>query len=82
MRLWQFLIAVDQMANTVLGGWADETMSARCYRNRERTRGWSLLYRGVNAVFFWMPDHCRGAYESEQRRLNAPPEYRLPEDRT
>lgn len=76
MRLWQFLIAVDQVANTLLGGYADETMSARCYRNRGRTRGWYALYRLVNALFFWMEDHCRSAYDAEKLRLNEPPEYR------
>ena len=26
------LIAVDQLLNTLLGGWPDETLSSRCYR--------------------------------------------------
>ena len=26
------LIAVDQLINTLLGGWPDETLSSRCYR--------------------------------------------------
>lgn len=25
------LIAVDQLLNTLLGGWPDETLSSRCY---------------------------------------------------
>ena len=26
------LIAFDQLINTLLGGWPDETLSSRCYR--------------------------------------------------
>lgn len=32
--MMQFLIAVDQLINTILGGKADETMSARAHRMR------------------------------------------------
>ena len=28
----QFLIAADQLANTIAGGYADETLSSRCWR--------------------------------------------------
>lgn len=34
------LIAVDQLLNTLLGGWPDETLSSRCYRwARDGVRG-------------------------------------------
>ena len=29
---WNLLIALDQMANTILGGFPDETLSARAHR--------------------------------------------------
>lgn len=32
----QFLIALDQLVNVMLGGQADETLSARAWRNRDR----------------------------------------------
>lgn len=53
MRLKQIAIAVDQLGNTLLGGWADETLSARAYRNRFSSNGWRLLYSLINDVFFW-----------------------------
>ena len=28
----QILIAIDQLANAVIGGWADETLSSRAWR--------------------------------------------------
>ena len=31
----QFLIALDQLANTLVGGYADETLSARAHRVAE-----------------------------------------------
>ena len=31
----QFLIALDQLANTLAGGYADETLSARAHRIAE-----------------------------------------------
>lgn len=76
MRLKQIAIAVDQLGNTMLGGWADETLSARAYRNRYSSNGWWLLYSLINHVFFWMPDHCRAAFESEKARRQLPAEYR------
>lgn len=76
MRLKQIAIAVDQLGNTLLGGWADETLSARAYRNRFSSNGWRLLYSLINDVFFWMPDHCRAAFESEKSRRQLPAEYR------
>ena len=69
------LIAVDQLINTLLGGWPDETLSSRCYRwARDGVRAWPRKL--VDALFFWEPGHCRSAYESERRRLQYPPELR------
>lgn len=46
LRHWlkQILVAVDQLANTILGGWADETLSSRLWRNRHRP-GWRRCFR-------------------------------------
>lgn len=73
MRHWivQVLIALDQLVNALCGGWADETLSAHAHR-----AGWSWRRRAINALFFWQPDHCRAAYESEMERRQMAPEYR------
>lgn len=78
MRLLQLAIALDQVANTLAGGWADETLSARAWRCRATRRRWRTTYRVINAVFFWQPDHCRASYESERLRQQLPAEYRKP----
>lgn len=72
----QVLIAFDQLINTVFGGWADETISSRAWRKRGDGRGWALLYRVIDALFFLQVAHCRSAYESEKNRLQCPPEFR------
>ena len=72
----QVLLAIDQLGNTLLGGWADESISSRSWRQRHKKR-WNLMRHIVDALFFWQPNHCREAYESERQRLQAPPELRV-----
>ena len=70
------LIAIDQLANAVLGGYADETLSSRIYRGAVLAnvpkRRWLIARRLVNGLFFWQSDHCRGAYEMERHRRHLP----------
>jgi hypothetical protein len=70
VRRKQLLIALDQLANTLLGGWADETLSSRAYR-----RGWAAA-RWIDALFFWETEHCAASYRAERQRLQLPPEFR------
>lgn len=71
----QFLIAVDQVLNTLVyikgDGWgfADETLSARAWRLQSR---W---YRVINGIFFWQENHCKEAYESEVLNKQLPKHY-------
>ncbi len=72
-RFKQFLIAIDQTGNCLIslaigGGWADETWSARCWRERRQ------LWIGFLDLF--QRDHCRLAFESERQRMQSPPEER------
>lgn len=78
MRALEIAIAVDQLLNAVLGGYADETMSARCWRLRS-ARPYSLLRPVIDCLFFWQPNHCEGAYLSERLRSQLPAEYRSDE---
>lgn len=66
----QILIAIDQLANTLLGGMADETISARVHR-----RGWQRAERAIDWVMR-EPGHCRMAYTSELLRAHFPKSYR------
>ena len=73
----QVVIALDQLLNTILGGWADEMLSARCWR-----RKWLLRYALDYVVFLWQKDeagrrHCEQCYWHELERKDMPEEYRI-----
>lgn len=76
--LLQILIALDQLANTLIpGGWADEALSSRAHRMRLKGQpvwGWTAGF--INLLFFWQADHCKAAYEAEAGRHQLPPEFR------
>jgi hypothetical protein len=81
MRFWlkQILIALDQLANAFLKGWADETISARCFRCSDRNP-YKQLRKIIDKVLFWdrkgTKRHCELSYESEINRRHSPPEER------
>lgn len=69
------LVAVDQLLNTLLGGWPDETLSSRCWRwSRDGVRAWPCKL--VDGLFFWQREHCKSSYESEREGRQSPPELR------
>ena len=70
MSLKQVAIAFDQLLNALLGGMADETLSARAHRTG------SVLEPLIDALFFWQADHCFESYLSEKERKQLPQEYR------
>lgn len=73
----QILIALDQLVNTLVGGFADETLSSRAHRMREKGhRWWGWTANAIDMLFFWQPGHCRHAWESEMRRLQMPSQLR------
>ena len=75
----QALISIDQAINCMFfwwlpgGTWADETLSARAWRIRVDA---PKVYRIIDALFFFEPNHCRGAFESERDREQLPVIYR------
>lgn len=65
--IYQNLLALDRLCNTILGGRADETMSSRLYRNSQK--GYWYAKAGVKVldrVFGWFGDkeHCKTSYEN------------------
>lgn len=69
------LLAVDQLINALIGGYCDESLSARAYRwDVDGKRSWPKKI--INMMFFWMRDHCYSAYHCEQELRHLPPEYR------
>ena len=71
----KLFLAFDQLLNAALGGYPDESLSARAFRwDRDGKRKWPKKI--INAMFFWMRDHCYSAYHCEQELRHFPPEYR------
>lgn len=76
---FQILIALDQLANTLLAGYADETLSSRAWRHHlDGSRSWARWL--IDHLFFWQEEHCRKAYESELERRHLPPAMRTKEE--
>lgn len=71
----QVAIAVDQLLNALVGGWADETLSARCWRCRNE-QPFRTLRAVIDGLFFWEEEHCLASYMAECFRLHVPPEER------
>ena len=72
---FQVLIAIDQLANAIFAGYADETLSSRAYRHKmDGSRSWPAWI--IDHLFFWQEDHCKEAYESELERNQLPPSMR------
>ena len=75
----QFFISLSQTLNTLLGGMADETISAAAYRTERKNRLLGIAFRPVIDLIF-LPierDHCRKAYEAEKRGSQLPKEYQV-----
>ena len=73
MYLLHLGLAVDQLANALLGGYADETLSARAYRTEQDGRRFGKITRPcIDLLFFWQPEHCKSAMLSEQKRKQLP----------
>lgn len=63
---WVFrvLIALDQLANTVIGGDPDETISSRAAKGAARgVGGWCLLCRLLHLID---RDHCAKSLEPDE----------------
>lgn len=67
----QIFIACDQVVNAVFGGYADETISSRMYR--EQRKFWQML---IDNMFFWQENHCFNSYLSEKNRKHFPSAFR------
>jgi hypothetical protein len=75
VSLKQVLIAIDQLAHTLIGGMADETLSAAAWRwERAGQRAWPR--RAIDVLFFWQPGHCESSWRAELLRTQLPKGYR------
>lgn len=77
-------IALDQFLNCLVWargegfGMADETLSARAWRLRDRAATWGRFQRALDRVFGFLgdPDHCQTSFFSEFQRRQLPSAYR------
>ena len=84
----QVFIAADQLVNALIPpldgtiSYADETLSARCYRAHRDGKVFGRLFmRPIDLLFFWQgPGHCKNAYIKEFARKNYPSEYHPPNE--
>lgn len=61
-------VCISQSFNAiVLLGSPDETVSARCHRQRHM-RAWDIARRIFNTVYFWQEDHCADSYADDVSR--------------
>jgi len=79
--LYHLLVALDQLANALLFGHADETLSARAWRTDQDGKLFGKITRPVIDILAlivtlgWDKHHCRTAYESEVSRKQLHPTY-------
>ena len=74
------LLSIDQFGNVLLLGSADETISARSYRQGELEghRGWAIARKVIDKLFWFDPDHAAEAYAAEFSRHHMPEHYHKP----
>lgn len=68
------LIALDQLVNTLVGGYPDETLSASAYLGEQQGKLFPRILRPV-IDFIFIPferDHCRKAAMAEINRVQVP----------
>lgn len=79
--LYHLFVALDQLANAMLFGAADETLSARAWRTSQDGKLFGKIAHPIIDVLAllltlgWDKNHCRTAYESEWRRKQLHPHY-------
>lgn len=69
------LICLDQLCNTLLGGYPDETLSSRAYR-LDVSQINSLPRKLIDTLLWFDTNHCEESFISERIGRQLPPECR------
>ena len=73
MYLLNVTIAVDQLANALLNGAPDETLSSRAYRADRDGKMLGHVFRpAIDTLFFWQDQHGYQSYLEEVHRRQFP----------
>lgn len=72
------LIGFDQLANAIIGGAPDETLSARAWRSESNGKMLGMAFRPLIDALFCMfeSNHCEKAFIAELKKMQLPKEYR------
>lgn len=63
---YNIFLALDQLANTVLFGFPDETISSRA--GKRQLEGKLFPAKQINWLFFWQENHCLNSIEWDEGR--------------
>ncbi len=81
-RLEQILLGIEQLLNACTpGGFCDECISARSWRERKNSLAWVILWKSIDfvaLVIFRQKHHCYKSWVSEFDRHQLPAAYRQP----
>ena len=61
---WNILISIDQFANTVLGGFPDETISSRAGKAMREGKAWGCVLCKILNLF--ENEHCAKSIEADE----------------
>lgn len=64
-------VSLDQLANTLLAGYPDETLSSRSYRQSKKSKFWRFMVCFINCLTF-NKNHCELAFYKD---IDLPKEY-------
>lgn len=69
MKPMETMIALTQLLNTILGGYAHETTSSRAYRLKDTSTGWKYFHAFIDGMFFWQDQHCKASHDAWRERI-------------
>jgi hypothetical protein len=65
--IWNLLISLDQLCNTILGGFPDETMSSRMGKHIARKEDTCHICRFIcKFLSLFEDDHCKKSIEYDE----------------
>jgi hypothetical protein len=67
--LWNILISIDQLANTLFGGDPDETISSRAGKDKKKGKCWAICLCWI--LNKWDTGHCEKHAEEDEGEDNS-----------
>lgn len=64
--IWNLLISIDQLANTLLGGYPDETISSRMGKSIARNENCPVCHLLCKILNFFDKNHCEKSIEHDE----------------